>query len=245
MACSICGKDAPLVLNTDDPQVQVCVRCHSQPARHGTRTDHPHARPLGQSARNRPRELNVVGELPPRLVEEDGWPLVATASEKSVARERSNPRISIEAAPIDRDERRIQRRRRRSTRWCTALLLLGISLFTAGAVLIGMSFRNDGQQLWNVGTPLALAGQGFFLVGLILQLDILWQQGNDTRNTLQRLDRYVASDTAMVVKSQEKDAAYTSSLGHRPESPQTERFLAELKQRLDLIGQGPLSQPRS
>lgn len=171
-------------------------------------------------------------ELPPRLPDDD-WPvLTMQAPSTSLTRENLGPRFILDqsAEAEMREDRRAHRRRRRTTRWCAALLLMGISMFTAGAILIAMSFRNDGQQLWNVGAPLAMAGQGLFLVGLILQLDILWQQGNDAKSTLQRLDRYVASDAA---KAQEKSAADFAT--NRSDAPQTERFLAELKQRLDLI----------
>lgn len=183
---------------------------------------------------SRPKAYEA-SDLPPRLPDED-WPvLTMPAPSAPLTRESLGPRFILDqpSEAESREDRRVNRRRRRTTRWCAALLLMGVSMFTAGAILIAMSFRNDGQQLWNIGAPLAMAGQGLFLVGLILQLDILWQQGNDTKSTLQRLDRYVASDTAMAAKSQEKNSNDTGA--GRADAPQTERFLAELKHRLDMI----------
>lgn len=61
-------------------------------------------------------------------------------------------------------------------------------MFTCGAVLIAWSFNQGQQSLWNVGAPLALAGQVAFLVGLVLQLDVLWQQTSLTSQAIQELD---------------------------------------------------------
>ena len=40
------------------------------------------------------------------------------------------------------------------------------------------------NALWDLGAPLVLAGQATFLVGLVLQLDVIWQQNKDTSRAL-------------------------------------------------------------
>ncbi len=55
------------------------------------------------------------------------------------------------------------------------MLLIGTSLFTSGATLVGVSFLDSNPHLWNWGVPLAIGGQCFFLFGLLLQLELPWK----------------------------------------------------------------------
>ena len=76
----------------------------------------------------------------------------------------------------------------RSSILCWAMLMLGVALFACGGSLIGFSLLGDRGELWNLGTPLALAGQAAFLIGLVLQLDVIWYQSRQTSRSVSRLD---------------------------------------------------------
>src|SRR5262245_32360499 len=54
------------------------------------------------------------------------------------------------------------------------ILSLGLAAFACGAVLLGWSFIARRDDLWPIGMPLALVGQAGLILGLILQLDGLW-----------------------------------------------------------------------
>jgi hypothetical protein len=72
--------------------------------------------------------------------------------------------------------------------WAWSLVSLGLATFACGAVLLGWSFAAGRDDLWPLGMPLALAGQAGLIVGLILQLDGLWQSNRRTEKTLGDLD---------------------------------------------------------
>lgn len=68
------------------------------------------------------------------------------------------------------------------------ILSLGIMSFVCGGVLMGWSYIGQRNDLWNIGLPFALLGQAGLIIGLIMQLDGLWQSSRDTSTTLHELD---------------------------------------------------------
>ncbi|MEX2174740.1 MAG: hypothetical protein WD872_10285 [Pirellulaceae bacterium] len=73
-----------------------------------------------------------------------------------------------------------------------SLVALGLALFACGTVLLGWSQIVERPDLWSLGMPLALAGQAALIVGLVVQLDGLWQSHRQTAKTLTELDDELA-----------------------------------------------------
>ena len=67
------------------------------------------------------------------------------------------------------------------------VLSLGLSVLACGAVLLGLSVAQERDDLWSLGLPLAIGGQAALVVGLVLQLEGLWQN-RQTARTLTALD---------------------------------------------------------
>jgi hypothetical protein len=105
-------------------------------------------------------------------------PILVTHDARSIAPELASPSVEQRSAKSPR-----------SNGFCWLLLSLGVALFTCGAGLIGYSFLGEREALWDLGTPLVLAGQATFLVGLVLQLDVIWQQSKEANQTLHDLDQ--------------------------------------------------------
>ncbi len=55
------------------------------------------------------------------------------------------------------------------------MLSAGMAGFACGLVLVGWSIASGRSDLWDLGVPLTLVGQVGLLLGVILQLDRLWQ----------------------------------------------------------------------
>lgn len=68
------------------------------------------------------------------------------------------------------------------------ILSIGLAVFACGAVLLGWSLIAKRDDLWPVGMPLALIGQAGLILGLILQLDGLWNSSRQTAAVLNELD---------------------------------------------------------
>ncbi len=140
--------------------------------------------------------------------------------------------------------------------WIGSILLLSARLGRVAAVLIGgngpslpsgrrdsavvplvaWSFGDDRHDLWNIGAPMALAGQAAFLIGLVLQLDILWQESKQTGQRLQDLDQRVApmaSPTGASSMSSERGVSLRATSSESTPARDAESLLKELKGQLD------------
>jgi hypothetical protein len=80
----------------------------------------------------------------------------------------------------------------RSSAVTWSLLCFGIATLMCGGALIVWSFVGSRPALWSVGTPLALAGQAMVLIGLVLQMDVVWQASYANSHTLEELDRHLS-----------------------------------------------------
>jgi hypothetical protein len=79
------------------------------------------------------------------------------------------------------------------------LLCFGISTLMCGGALIVGSLVNDRPGLWSVGIPIALIGQAMILIGLVLQMDVLWQESHANSATLADIDRHLGERQGTVV----------------------------------------------
>lgn len=126
-----------------------------------------------------------------------------------------------------------------------SILSLGLATFACGAVLLGWSFAGGRDDLWPLGLPLALIGQAGLILGLVLQLDGLWQSNRHTADTLQQLDgelNRVRHATTLLSTSHSSPGQ--SFYAHMAEGASPQLLLADLKGQLDLLAQQMASQKR-
>ncbi len=238
MSCRICGQDVPIIPTAEDPDAASCPRCRgtftwSASARSVGRLDPPHLRSVDDSATAKLATL----EPPPLVAEDDDWDELYEPR-RGATRSRSGSLVSATARRVDPPHSGEQFQRHPITRrgrwpWIQwTILALGVGLFTAGAALIGWSFRQDNQGLWNIGAPLALFGQVAFLIGLVLQLDVIWQQSQQTNCMVEHLDYRIQSNFA--ASGHPSRAAGTELRPSTPsERADPEALLNDLKGQLD------------
>jgi hypothetical protein len=118
------------------------------------------------------------------------------------------------------------------------ILSLGLAIFACGAVLLGWSLVAKRNDLWTVGMPLALIGQAGLILGLILQLDGLWQTSRKTVAAIHELDdelKHVRQATTLLSTSRTNGAQ--TFYAHLAEGASPQMLLADLKGQLDLVAQ--------
>lgn len=119
-----------------------------------------------------------------------------------------------------------------------AALSLGVMAFVCGGVLLGWSAFAGRQDLWSIGLPLALVGQAGLIVGLVLQLETLWQTNRATSQTLQSLDGEIHElrhSTTLLTQSRSNPSQ--SFYLHLSEGASPHLLLADLKGQLDLLSE--------
>ena len=120
--------------------------------------------------------------------------------------------------------------------WAT--LSLSLAVFACGAVLLGWSLVAKRDDLWTVGMPLALIGQAGLILGLILQLDGLWQTSRKTAEAIHELDdelKHVRQATTLL--STTRTSGAQTFYAHLAEGASPQMLLADLKGQLDLVAQ--------
>jgi hypothetical protein len=114
--------------------------------------------------------------------------------------------------------------------------MLGVMAFACGGVLVGWSFVAARGDLWMYGLPCVLAGQAMLILGLVMQLEGLWQNNRETRETLSDLDRDLAElRHATSMLSTSHSAAGQSFYAHMAEGASPHLLLADVKGQLDVI----------
>ena len=113
---------------------------------------------------------------------------------------------------------------------------LGTISLVCGGILVGWSLATGRHELWNIGLPLALAGQITLLAGLLLQIDRLW---HDNRTTAERLDgvgqelHELQTNTALLTTDREPASSVFYS--HLANGAGPRLLLSDLKSQLDLL----------
>lgn len=125
---------------------------------------------------------------------------------------------------------------RRASWLAWTVMSLGLMAFTCGGVLLGWSFLSNRADLWNLGIPVTVGGQIALLVGLVLQLERIWQNNRYAVDKLDEVDERLAdikhSQSLMRVNhSSAAQAFYT----HMAEGANPSLLLADLKGQLDLL----------
>ena len=119
-----------------------------------------------------------------------------------------------------------------------AILSVGLATFACGAVLLGWAYAAGRQDLWPIGMPLTLIGQAGLILGLVLQLDGLWQSSHQTQQTLVTLDDELTRvRQATTLLSTSHSGPAQSFYAHMAEGATPQLLLADLKGQLDLLAQ--------
>ena len=118
------------------------------------------------------------------------------------------------------------------------ILSLGLAVFACGAVLLAWSLIGQREDLWPIGMPLTLFGQAGLILGLMLQLDGLWNTSRMAAAALSELDgelKNVRQATTLLSTSHSGGAQ--SFYLHLAEGASPHLLLADLKGQMDLLGQ--------
>lgn len=118
--------------------------------------------------------------------------------------------------------------------WTT--LSLGVMACVFGGVLLTWSFLTDRAELWSLGLPFAIGGQVALVLGLVLQLDGLWQSNHEAAESLSNLDeQLVELRRATSQISSSHSGPSQSFYFHLAEGCSPHMLLADLKGQLDLL----------
>lgn len=118
--------------------------------------------------------------------------------------------------------------------WLT--LPIGLMALMCGAVLLGWSWATARQELWQLGLPIAIAGQVLLLAGLILQLERIWQNSRSASRRLERVNEQLTDlKRATTMLSVPHSSAAQSFYAHMAEGASAQLLLADLKGQLDLL----------
>lgn len=235
MWCSQCQQDVPGIAVPGDGHRIACARCSGQmPGDRSPRLATPAETPALDA-------LHTVPSL-------DDWSLDAdlasvTRMMRSLRIDAPTARIPTEPTPAAASRTppplplaRASTTPRRGNVFAWPALMLGMMAFTCGGVLLGWSFATGRGDLWTYGMPAVLAGQGLLVLGLVLQLEGLWQSNRDTRETLDTLDRELGElRHATSLLSTTHSTPGQSFYAHMAEGASPHLLLADVKGQLDVI----------
>jgi hypothetical protein len=181
------------------------------------------------------RSASRIAQLPPEPVAQsyrfDVPPAIPTAWPPHAASMYEMP-IPPQYGP--EAERRDSAKRGSWFAW--SVTSLGLMAFTCGGVLLAWSYAVGRADLWNLGIPITVVGQIGLLVGLVLQLERIWQNNRYAVEKLDEVDEHLADirhshSLLRVNHSSAAQAFYT----HMAEGANPSMLLADLKGQLDLL----------
>jgi hypothetical protein len=113
---------------------------------------------------------------------------------------------------------------------------LGIASSACGGILLGWSLATGRQELWNVGLPVALAGQVALLAGLVLQINRLWHDNRAAASKLDDVDEQIHElKTTTMLLSTSQGPASATFYSHLASGASPQLLLTDLKSQLDLL----------
>ncbi|MFZ5832155.1 MAG: hypothetical protein ACOY3P_18890 [Planctomycetota bacterium] len=89
------------------------------------------------------------------------------------------------AEPVAGEDRSV----RASGAFASTALMLGTLALVCGGVLLGWSALGNRPELWSLGLPIAVGGQIALLIGLLLQLERLWQDHRHAADHLKKVGK--------------------------------------------------------
>lgn len=139
--------------------------------------------------------------------------LAAAHDERRFDAPRGGSAVAGKSGSIDRSSPGAALRRNKPLIAFMAWTILagGLAVFTCGAVLTGWSIVGKRGDLWNLGLPVALTGLLGLLIGLVLQLDLVWHAHRVLTADLDRLERQFGELTERLSASRTVPSASQSS----------------------------------
>ena len=140
------------------------------------------------------------------------------------------------AAAVEPEARPAPRRGQSWSLLAWSAVSLGLMGFVCGGVLLGWSYVAGRDELWSLGMPIAVAGQIGLLIGLVLQLERIWQGSRDTVDKLEQFDEQLhdLKQTTSLLGATHNSAAQ-AFYSHLSQGAHPQMLLADLKGQLDLL----------
>ncbi len=126
--------------------------------------------------------------------------------------------------------------RRRTTPMDRFVSALEILAYACGGLLLAWSFVGLHAELWTLGVPIEVAGQASVLLGLMLQVERIWQNSRHARRKLEQFDSrlHELQQTATMLTATHGSAAQ-AFYAHMADEADPQMLLADLKGQLDLV----------
>ncbi|MCA9247898.1 MAG: hypothetical protein KDA42_12300 [Planctomycetales bacterium] len=141
-----------------------------------------------------------------------------------------------QALTMARESRRPVQSAVRGSSLAWTVLSFGLMTLVCGGVLLGWSIIAHRDALWNVGLPIAIGGQCALVIGLLLQLERLWQSGRYSQEKLAEVDQRLADlNTQTAMLSTTHSTASRAFYSHMSEGASPHVLLADVKGQLDLL----------
>ncbi len=139
-------------------------------------------------------------------------------------------------AKLPRRHKRRARPPGRGSLLAWTVLSLGLMAFACGAVLLAWSFVAHRPQLWNLGMPITVGGQVGLLLGLVLQLERIWQNSRYAARKLDEVDSQLHHlERATTMLNVTHSSAAQAFYAHMADDADPQMLLADLKGQLDLL----------
>jgi hypothetical protein len=124
----------------------------------------------------------------------------------------------------------------RSSFFAWLFLSFGLMAFLCGIVLLVWSVVGLRGELWDLGMPITVVGQAGLLLGLILQLERIWQGNRYTAHKLEHVDKQLDDlrQTASILGMSHSSASQ-AFYSHLTQGASPHILLADLKGQLDLL----------
>ena len=107
---------------------------------------------------------------------------------------------------------------------------------SGGALLVGCSLVENRLDLWNRGLPILVVGQAVLLMGLIVQLERIGQNGRNAVRKLEQVDGQLQDlERAATRLNVTHGSAAQAFYAHMADQTNPEMLLADLKGQLDLL----------
>jgi hypothetical protein len=259
MWCSCCQQDVPAFASPEDDRIR-CAKCRSEMILRAAETDHAPESPSWNPDLANERDASSATrnesprDIPPFDFDAWEWDELREANravrawggkgqdERPPAATQLDAAFQMQQLPhiVTQSPRKQQVRRAPRSRhlaycsWTT--LSLGVMACVFGGVLLTWSFVTDRAELWTLGLPFAIGGQIALVLGLVLQLDGLWQSNHEAAESLSNLDdQLIELRRATSQISSTHSGPSQSFYFHLAEGCSPHMLLADLKGQLDLL----------
>ncbi len=117
-----------------------------------------------------------------------------------------------------------------------AAFSLGTMSLVCGGILLAWSMATGRRELWNVGLPVAIAGQLALVIGLVLQLERLWHDNREAITKLGNVDEQLHELKAATTLLGTGQGSGTSVFySHLAGGAGPQILLTDLKSQIDLL----------